>query len=93
MGQNIFYVGHNFSVGYVGRIYFCVGLCVGENILRGSKIFAWSFFFLRKSAFIYQMKLIYYSTTNSLDIFFVNLFPVNLEQALFDPFSIFCVTY
>ena len=89
MGQNIFYVGHNFSVGYVGRICFCVGLCVGENILPGSKIFVWVLFFLRKSAFIYQMKLIYYSTTNSLDIFFVSLFPANLEQALFDPFSVF----
>ena len=25
VGLNIFYVGHNFYVGYVGQIYFCVG--------------------------------------------------------------------
>ena len=37
VGQDIFYVGHNFYVGCVGQIYFCVGLCVGHNFLRGSK--------------------------------------------------------
>ena len=35
-GQNIFYVGHNFCVGCLGQICFCVGLCVDQNFLRGS---------------------------------------------------------
>ena len=39
--QNTFYVGYNFTVVCVGQIYFCMGLCVGQNILRGSKIFVW----------------------------------------------------
>ena len=38
------YVGHNFCAGCVVQIYFCVGLCVRQNILRWSKIFAWVFF-------------------------------------------------
>ena len=33
VGQNIFYVGHNFYVGCVGQIYFCVG----------PEFFAWVF--------------------------------------------------
>ena len=39
------YVGHNFCVGSVGQIYFCLGLCVRQNILSMSKTFAWVFFF------------------------------------------------
>ena len=37
MGQNIFYVGHNFYVGCVGHIYFGMG----QTFLRGSKFFTW----------------------------------------------------
>ena len=47
------------------------------------------YIFLRGSAFIYEMKLIYYTTTNSLNIFFVSLFPANVDQTLFDPFNNF----
>ena len=52
VGQNIFYVGHNFYVGCVGQIFlcgskwFCVGLCLDQNFLRGSKIFALVNFYL-----------------------------------------------
>ena len=54
-----FYVGHNFYVVCVGQTCFCVGqifcvsLCMGQNFLRGSKIFAWVNFVLRGSTFIY----------------------------------------
>ena len=41
MGQNIFYVRHNFYVGCVGQIYFCVGQNFLRGSLRGSKIYAW----------------------------------------------------
>ena len=34
------------------------------------------------------MRLFFYTTTNELDIFFVSLFPENLDQTLFDPFGI-----
>ena len=56
----LFYVVHDFCVGCVGQICFCVGLCLCQNILRGSSFF-------RGSAFTYQMRLFYY--TNSLGIF------------------------
>ena len=45
-------MGHNFYVGCVGQIYFCVGqiffvcLCVGQKFLRGSKIFVMVNFYL-----------------------------------------------
>ena len=87
MGQNIFYVGHDFSVGYVDQIYFCVSLCAGQNTLGGYQKYI--YIFLRGSAFIYEMKLIYYTTTNSLNIFFVSLFPANVDQTLFDLFNNF----
>ena len=37
------YVGHNFYVGCVGQIYFCVGqnFLRGSIFLRGSTFFAW----------------------------------------------------
>ena len=61
--------------------------------LCGSKYFGWVsiyiYIYLRGSAFIYEMKLIYYTTTNSLNIFFVSLFPANVDQTLFDPFNNF----
>ena len=56
----LFYVVHDFCVGCVGQICFCVGLCLCQNILRGSSFF-------HGSAFTYQMRLFYY--TNSLGIF------------------------
>ena len=37
----------------VGPIFICVDLCVGQNFLRGSKIFARVNLFLRWSTFIY----------------------------------------
>ena len=36
-----FYVGHNFYVGCVGQIYFCVGQFIWRGPLRGSNIFTW----------------------------------------------------
>ena len=64
-----FYVGHNFYVGCVGQIYFsmgqtflsgsnlcCVGLCVGQNFLRGPKIFALINFYL-----LDEIILLYYN--------------------------------
>ena len=87
-GQNIFYVGHNFIVGCVGQIYFCLDLCVGQNILLGSKFLCGSFF-LCGSAFTYELKLIYYTTINNLGIIFRGSLPSKLYQTLFDPFSIF----
>ena len=39
VGQIIFYVGHDFSMCCVGKIYFCVGLCVGPKFLCGSFFF------------------------------------------------------
>ena len=69
VSQNIFYVGHNFYVGCVGQIYFsmgqtflsgsnlfCVGLCVGQNFLRGPKIFALINFYL-----LDEIILLYYN--------------------------------
>ena len=72
----IFYVGHNFYVGCVGQVYFCVG----PDFLRGS---------LLGSTFIYQMRLFYYTTTDSLENCFASLLTTNLDQTLFDLFIIF----
>ena len=47
-----FYVGHNFYVGCVGQIYFCVG----QFFLRVSKIFALSNFYL-----LDEITLLYYN--------------------------------
>ena len=41
VGQNIFYVGHNFCVVCVGQIYFCVDQNFLRGSLRGPKIYAW----------------------------------------------------
>ena len=41
VGQNIFYVGHNFYVGCVGQIHFCVGQTFLRGYFRGLKFFAW----------------------------------------------------
>ena len=62
--------------------FFCVS-CVGRTY------FVLFYFFLRRLAFIYQMRLCYYTTFNSLDIFLVRLFPADLDQTLFDLFNIF----
>ena len=52
VGENILYVGQHFTwvinftwVAWVKYIFawvkfYCVGLCVAQNVLRGSKIFA-----------------------------------------------------
>ena len=69
VGQNTFYVGHNFYLGCVGRIYFCVGqiffrgsnffcvdLCMGQNFLRGSQIFVLVNFYL-----LDEIVLLYYN--------------------------------
>ena len=77
VGQNIFYMGHNFYVGCVGQIYFCVS----QFFLRDSKTFACVNFYLLE-------RLCYY-TTVSLDNYFANLFPTNVDQTLFDFFIIF----
>ena len=66
---------------------FCVGLFVGcsfyvgwegQTFLCESKIFLWVKFYLLG-------EIIYYTTTNC----FASLFPTNLDQSLFDLFSIF----
>ena len=45
----------------------------------GPKLLCVSFFLLRRSAFIYEMKLIYYTTPNSFGIFlFASIFPESL---------------
>ena len=41
-GSKFFYVGHNFNVGCVGQIYFCVG----QNLLHGSMFLRDSTFFV-----------------------------------------------
>ena len=61
-----FYVGHDFYVDYVSQIYFCVGqfflrgskfvylgLYMGQNVLHGSKFFAWVNFFVCCLTIIY----------------------------------------
>ena len=47
------YVGHNFYVGCVGQIYFCMGqnFLRGSIFLRVSKLFVWVKKFLRGSKF------------------------------------------
>ena len=68
-GSKYFYVGHNFYVGCVGQIYFCVDqiffhgskffcvdLCMGQNFLRGSKIFVLVNFYL-----LDEIILLYYN--------------------------------
>ena len=47
MGKIIFYVGHNFYLGCVGQMYFCVG----QNFLREFKFFGSKFF--RGSTFLW----------------------------------------
>ena len=44
--------GSNFFA-CLGQIYFCAGLCLGQNILRGSKIFAWVKFFFAWVKFLF----------------------------------------
>ena len=39
---SMFYVGHNFYVGCVGQIYFCVGLCVGQLLFTRRDYFQMS---------------------------------------------------
>ena len=67
-----FYVGHNFYVGCVGQIYFCVGQFIWLGLLRGSNIFTWVqnfcvgqffFFFLLWSTFVFldEIILLYYN--------------------------------
>ena len=58
--------GLNFYVG-------CVGLCLGQNVLRGSKIFTWViffFFFLALVNFYLLDEIILLYTINSLENFF-----------------------
>ena len=57
--------------------------------LRGSKLFPWVQSFLSESTFIYLTRLSYYTTTNGFGSFFVNRFPTNFDQTLFDLFSLF----
>lgn len=71
-------MGHNFYVGSVGQMYFCMG----QNFLCDSKMFAWVIF-LGSFFYFTILKLII------LDTFFTSPFPVNLDQTLFDLFSVF----
>ena len=67
--------GSNFYVG-------CVGLCLGQNVLRGSKIFAWViffFFFLALVNFYLLDEIILLYTINSLENFFASPLPTNLD--------------
>ena len=69
VGQNIFYVGQHFTwviifmwVAWVK--YFCVGLCMGQNFLRESKIFVWVKFFFFSLVNFYLLEeiiLLYYN--------------------------------
>ena len=53
VGQNMFYMGHNFYVRFMGQIYSCVGQnsCVGQFVFCGSKSYRLNF--LRGSKFLH----------------------------------------
>ena len=62
------------------KIFFAWDFVLVQNLCECVFLFVC---FLHWPAFIYLVKLIYYTTTNCLDISFVSLFPANLDQTLF----------
>ena len=77
-GSN-FYLGCVIQIFLRGSNFFCVGLCVGKNILPWVQKFYVGQFFLRWSTFIYYTRLFYYTTTNNVENFFASPFPTNLD--------------
>ena len=51
VGQNIFYVGHNFYVGCVGQKYFCMG----QDLLQEFKVFWVDQFYFRNGQLLFQV--------------------------------------
>ena len=72
----------------MGQIYFSMGLCVVKIFCVVPK-FVRELIFFAFDSFCLLDDIFYCTATNSLDIFSVSLFLANLDQTLFDLFSIF----